>query len=436
MKFSTRSLIFFFAWIHLSLFAQPRVGPASQAEVNAGTSHTKFVAPDTLKNSTFGNFIQNFAVRNQIMMPAFTHAYAGQSYRAGTTETGQTTTGTNTYRLKHYCTVTCYNLRLLFGNSASAVAGTNNIFVKAAIEDSSGNIFPVYFNGQRNVMIPGGGTVLSDVVAIPVRKGDYIYSRTLASCTNGFVFEGQVHQFAGEWKYTGSDLVDSGTSGDNLGYTYCPLAIYGSAPQTANCVAILGDSISVGWDVSDVFDAALVTGLGSTVQDLGKNVPHVMLGVNATTFTDFNYATNQQFRFRMLTGCNYVLSELGINGISSFSTLTNSAVNLWSTLKTLGFKVYQTTLTPYTTSSDSWATAANQTPTVNEAARTNFNNIVRTNGFGLLDGYCDVEALASTNAGNGIVWRPNYTADGLHPHNSLVCSNIFRALSSMTNGMY
>lgn len=408
--------------------------PKARAQIE-NSNTTYFASQISASGSSVSNQIATISLRNSVQMPAFTHAYAGQSYRAGTTEFGQNGTGTNTFRMKHFCTVGCYNLQLLFGNSASAVPGTNNIFVKAAVEDSSGNIYPVYFNGQRTVTIPGGGLVKSDVLAIPVKKGDYIWSRTLVWNTNGIYPEGQVHQLPGEWQ-SPSDLVDSGASGDNLGYSYMPLVIYGNAPATANAVAIVGDSIATGYAISDTYDAAIVTGLGNNVSDFGKNVPHVTLAVNATTFADFNALSNQVFRFRLLTGCNYVLSELGINGISNFSSLTNDAVNLWKTFKNLGFKVYQTTLTPYTTSSDSWATAANQTPTVNEGSRTNFNNIVRTNGFGLLDGFCEIETLASTNAGNGIVWRPGFTSDGLHPNSAIISSNIFRGLATMTNGIY
>lgn len=422
------------------------------ATVNAFAINTAF---STFSNGTFnvnqaGNSISvatspvatNAADGNQIVsapkwIPAFTHAYAGQDFNAGYGSTGQTAgPAQTTYRLKHYCAASCSNLKLVFGNNASSTIGANDIFVKASVEDSAGRIYPVTFSQQRNVTIAAGTFAISDPVPIAITNGDFIWSRTAVSAVSGTWSKGQVHQLTGEGESAG-DLTDNGTVAQNLGYSYCPFAILGQAASIKSAVFIVGDSISVGLfsanDLATVYDVGIVSGLG---HDFGANIPHALVGLNGDSFALFAIRTNQLYRMRLAEGCNVALCELGINDVSvSMASLTNNAVVVWTLLKSLGMQVYQTTLTPKTTSSDGWITVQNQATTAFENNRTNFNAIVRTGGFGLLTGFCDAEVNAGTNVNGSILWKPLFTQDGLHPYGSATNQFVWQSLSTMTNSL-
>lgn len=376
--------------------------------------------------------------------PVFTRAYTGGAYNvnygslgAGSGPQGNTSTGTNTYRMLHYCSANVSRIKLFFGNFASATPATNWLFVKCAIEDSSGMKYPVYFNGSRTVAIPPGGSVYSDTMALMITNGDYIYSRTAAGVTNGIYSKGAAHQLTGEGQAAG-DLVDSGTITTSLGYAYVPYAIYGETFANKDAIAIFGDSIAMGYDSASgglgYYDWGIVSGLGD---NFGQNWPHALMGINAETFGKFLIRTNSNLRLQLIAGCNVALCQLGINELGSLQTLTNNAVALWRYLNQMGLKVYQTTLTPDTDDSvDFWTTTDHQTVFASESVRTNFNNIIRSGGYGLLAGYCDAEAAAGTNVNGAIVWKPNYTEDGLHPMGTDANTAIWTCLTNMTKNLH
>ncbi len=112
-------------------------------------------------------------------------------------------------------------------------------------------------------------------------------------------------------------------------------------------------------------------------------------------------------------------------------------LTLWTTRHNAGQRVIQTTITPNTTSTDSWATTGNQTVANAgvEAHRVSLNNWIRagaptvggtavapgTSGALLagqvghpLYGYWEIADEVETARNSGI-WKAGYTTDGLHP---------------------
>jgi lysophospholipase L1-like esterase len=80
----------------------------------------------------------------------------------------------------------------------------------------------------------------------------------------------------------------------------------------------------------------------------------------------------------------------------------------------MGLPVFQNTITPSTTSTDSWATTGNQTPESSNAVRVQVNDWIRTVPSPL-SGYFEIADLAETARNSGI-WKAGYTSDGLHPN--------------------
>jgi hypothetical protein len=80
--------------------------------------------------------------------------------------------------------------------------------------------------------------------------------------------------------------------------------------------------------------------------------------------------------------------------------------------------VWLATVAPRTTSTDNWATVANQTPVTGEAQRVAYNTSLRTSPPSWVAGIFDVAAQVESSLNSG-AWKATgtafgYTADGIH----------------------
>jgi hypothetical protein len=155
-------------------------------------------------------------------------------------------------------------------------------------------------------------------------------------------------------------------------------------------------------------------------------------------------ANEVSFRKRMMltSACTAVVEEYGQNDRGSGRTLVQMQADrktLWDFYVDRGIKVYATTNTPHTTSTDTWATTINQTVTAKEAIRVQLNdwlgdgapidattkvavatgtssNVLRAGAAGHpLSGYFEVADAVETARNSGI-WKASNTGDGIHPN--------------------
>jgi lysophospholipase L1-like esterase len=166
-------------------------------------------------------------------------------------------------------------------------------------------------------------------------------------------------------------------------------------------------------------------------------------------------------------GPTHILCELGVNGLSAgFATwsshlLGTGTKGAWGSLAAFGVPIYQTTITPQTTSSDAWATVNNQTVASagNETARLAANawlrdgapisaspaaggtvaavgasGVLRAGQTGHpLAGIIEVADLAESARDSG-KWKAGYTGDGTHP-NATGAAALAAALVPATLGL-
>ena len=132
-------------------------------------------------------------------------------------------------------------------------------------------------------------------------------------------------------------------------------------------------------------------------------------------------------RRKLLSLGRWLLINHGTNDIANSRTLVQVQAALTTIItmaRARGMKIALETMIPRTTSSDAWATVANQTLPAYESVRLAFNTWVRTGAGGLVDLVVDTAAtidsgLVASAAATG-KWRPAgatgpYTADGVHP---------------------
>jgi lysophospholipase L1-like esterase len=191
----------------------------------------------------------------------------------------------------------------------------------------------------------------------------------------------------------------------------------------------VGDSLTAGVN-DDVPDPS--GGRGLFGRALAKRGPYVNYGVPGDMAALFSQSNSRRLALIRDVGATHAILQLGINDIySGYRTDKNliaDRATIRSKLISMGLKVYDTTITPATSSTDNWQTAINQAPlgpTTSNPYRVAFNTTVRTGALlaqgssGTLDIARYVETSPTNNAGpvlNGSVFIPGYVgySDGLH----------------------
>lgn len=208
----------------------------------------------------------------------------------------------------------------------------------------------------------------------------------------------------------------------NYAGMFMPIAVM--SMSTKAVWAVLGDSIAAG--VNDTFFDPN-GGRGIAGRPLAQHVPHMNFGLPGDRADKFIASHDKRLAVLQAAGVTGVILELGVNDLNNARTSANLLADR-TTIR--GYfptaTIWDTTITPSTTSTDTFKTAANQT-VVNSGyntARTTFNDALRqglqTGSTGVID-VASVIETATTNevlpTVNGGVWLPGMvgSADGIHP---------------------
>lgn len=252
--------------------------------------------------------------------------------------------------------------KLEFPNEGSTVWG-------ASVEYPSGTYTRLKFSGRVRGAVQAGGDLVSDFLPISIPDGDEFWVRMWCVTTGGIVFQVQdagQNGTNGEQSNTSTTAVNDATMassgvGVGSGIGLWPLAVIGRTTQKA--VALAGDSISEG--VGDTLNASDAIGLARSV----VTVPYINLGVSGdrAEVAATSYGSRSSvFSYVKNVTCNYGVNDIG-NG-RTLAQVQADLITLWGIfadeLPTDG-RVFQATITPKTTSTDSFATLANQTAAAN-----------------------------------------------------------------------
>jgi hypothetical protein len=397
------------------------------------------------------------------------------SYLRGPNVLSRCKHNTNTYvvnqlttRRQHVGLTDASDIELVYGNvSGIEVPGASNMTVTAAVElpssggssqgDGSGaqtnsQIYPVTFGGQLSVTISSGQYVKSDPLPIRIRQGRTYFTRTFVTVPSGGTIVAGSAPDSSRYEYTDNttttDQTLSGTISGSVSYGYSPVAIIGTPYSRAAVpmVVLLGDSIMQGVARNPVYSWA------EEVLELAL-IPHLSLAMSGEQAVQFggqqgliNEDNGHRYRGRFIAGATDVISDYSINDFSTGATaaqMQTRSLGMSRLATQVGARFHQTTITPKTTSTDSWATANNhawlrdgapvQTPTLvnvtdlGTAGTTGASSgVVRVGQIsptgvshpftGIID---TCAAIATTNASSQEVWHPNaISPDGLHPGSS------------------
>lgn len=277
----------------------------------------------------------------------------------------------------------------------------------------------ILFSGAATGSIPDGGTLDSDYIAGAFTGNVPFRVWVWRSCSSNCIYTTDQISWMGERAQFGASVTDVTLSGivggTDFANCYRPLAIIG---QTENrTLAIIGDSID--WGDGDIPNDW--TGdRGMSPRIFGNQFAYSTMagpGDSAVEFVASN--TNRLACARMASD---VMVGYGTNDING----GRSAVQLNADMATIGgyFRglsaLYTRTITPLTTSSDSWATVANQTASAQQAI-INSVNATRLSIPAPYTRCFDLSTFASSARDSGkwicdlsptVFWG---TKDGTHP---------------------
>jgi hypothetical protein len=286
-----------------------------------------------------------------------------------------------TYRRRHTALMTASNLILEFpnyyNNNGDETDTPNSITIRASIEYKTGQFQPIFFQGKRSVVVEPGASIACDPLGIQIKSGDQFHTLTYVEVTAGqkWPLSNTAVATDTEGVTIGSDLtMTGGVTATNV-RTYGPSAIVGTVAEAVPSVSIgPADSIGAGYDdagdVGFIARALIADGIGYLNLGMGSDAPG-------------KWTLNEKRRRRapLLRYCNYAVIEIGTNGIQSPTTMDTVAANqiaVWKFVAEQGIKGYQTTLLPRSTSTDGFATTANQTTDpARQANRVAFNGWIR-----------------------------------------------------------
>lgn len=334
-----------------------------------------------------------------------------------------------TTQMQHTCTTAFTGLRLVFCNwyNAGQEADTPNDIVVKALVRYQGVLLYVTFNGSRSVTIAPGATVVSDPLGFTQAKGATFYTRTFVSVTSGgsYPLGATSDAYRNEWVAAG-DLLSTGTAPANTATkSYGPWALLGTPTKALASprLLIVGDSRAVGYN--DVLPVGTTTqdAFGWVRRAFDGKLSYVNLSLSGTSAGNMIDWQGGFRRFGLADACGTYEAAIvswGINDITggaSAATVQTRLQAVWALLTARGLPVYGATIPPVTTSTDNWATTANQTLAPANAVRLAVNAWLRTKPAPLVKVYEFADAVES--ARDSGLWKANgtaygYTQDGVH----------------------
>ena len=312
------------------------------------------------------------------------------------------------------------------GGGAPSETGTGaTATYTASVEYPAGTYTRITFAGGNTASIASLSTVISDYVTLPtpIPANTQFWIRIWGNSPNGLIFQATNPTGslgggfnAGNSSSPTADLTMTNGSIGSADISLSPLAIIGWTNNAS--MFIPGDSRGLGIN-DNVSDP---TGnYGNITKSLGQNYGYMQLTASVEALSGWLAGSaNQQSLLRYTT---HVINALNYNDIwiggKSLATCIANTTAVTSIGRALNKKVYNITIGPRTTSTDSWATVANQSVQdagVN-AIRLSYNAWVRGGGNGQ-DGYFDI-ADAEESARDSGKWKVNgsanyFTSDGIH----------------------
>lgn len=287
--------------------------------------------------------------------------------------------------------------------------------ITAAVEYPAGTFTQLKFSGAVQGAVADAATIFSDFATVNIPAGAEFWIRAYYVGSVGMIYNNNGNDTHDTLNFAPSGLSDQTMGGTvtnkqaGLWWGPCAILSYTTRPS----VWLAGDSRMFG-----IHDAT--TDPSGGVGQVGRIVAPSLAFINGGISGDrVNLAiSNYTRRLALAQYCTHAIVSFGINDLTASRTAAQVAADLTTFAGLLGDKpAYLCTVSPDTTSTDSWATTTNQTAFGQEAARVSLNALIRAG----VSGYAGVFDIADVteSARNSGLWAVNGSAnyatnDGLH----------------------
>jgi hypothetical protein len=312
------------------------------------------------------------------------------------------------------CTVTAQgrSAQLVYGNffyDFGDRPGPNPILLRASVEYPAGTYYPIDFPGgllNRAVQIAPGEFAVSIPVDLSLIPGRILWVNTNVEPVGGKGYcigtgislaKGEISIRNTVVDYTLEPPPNQGIAGDD--FVCSPLAVIGEpTSEPPRTVAIIGDSIAAGaGDISYAINGYYINGW--CLRALDQTVGYLYLTRTGERLSDV-VGEGWRYRRQLLSGIYSALVEYGRNDMNQGLLATQLyAIDMWTRLSGRGIKVYQSTVTCQTNSTDAWTTVAGQSllTVFSEGARLLYNGWLR-DGAPLIGGSLHPDVVGSERA--------------------------------------
>jgi len=354
----------------------------------------------------------------------------------GVTVLDSTWTAPTTAMQGHQLAIDCTELRFVlpFGwraSSSTTIGETimpNGNTAKMALQIGTA-YYPITFSGARTATIDAGGRVISDPIGGFWAKGTQLTTRVSLGAISGATVPNAVTANGPgispaftQYRYSkNTDAVDSNATGSSGTADLWTPGILGR-PSTSTPFVLGGIGDSITWGVGDTPNASQGGASSWLTRATNATVPlfrYTVSGQWAAAVAGVSY-----YSMPLMAGCSHVMVLLGTNDMvngSNYTALTNALATIYKILRAQGVKPVGVTIPPRTTSTDSWATTANQTASGANytggatSVRSQVNAWIRAGGGGYLAGFFDFADAVETARDSGI-WQAGASVDGIHPN--------------------
>jgi hypothetical protein len=274
---------------------------------------------------------------------------------SGNATTGNSTTYETTWTTRQ----ACHSVRWMFQNAYKFSNGSNQISVKMGFSIDGGTTWlPTFFSGQSTGVIDPGGSLYTDPMGVIIPAGTTVKVHTYVSGGAGAVWPTEgINALCGFGTDYSMATIPAGTFSVGFG----PQRMEGlTRPRrtVAPNVVVIGDSIV--WGALDG-----PGGMGWCYRALAPTMGFARLGAYGGLASGYLTAPSRHCPQQFI-GTDTVICAFGCNDVAggqSWQTIAGSLQKIWTQASAYGVRqIYQTTITPRTTSTDNFATKANQTP--------------------------------------------------------------------------
>jgi lysophospholipase L1-like esterase len=310
-------------------------------------------------------------------------------------------------------------------NDLTEFSFNNNATITASVEYPAGVYTQLKFSGSSTGTGPPGQILFSDLLTIPggIPANAKFWVLIFYQNSSGVYFTdvtsgGQAFAVWGDESSSGTGgLTDKTMTGgitNDGSFCYAPACIL--AKSSIVSIGCIGDSLTEGVGDNPLANP-FIGDIGLVCKTLAALCPMVNLGLGGTTLTPNGPPTSRFWgqvgtaRSQLIPYCSDLIIELGTNDLSAaISNLT--AAQLIAYLETFitsvlpslgaakGVRIFLTTITPHTTSSDGFITIGNQTPDANTAERISYNNSIR-GGLPGVTGYYETANVFESSQNSG-----------------------------------